>query len=193
MNRYLMARYLHRDPLNYRFTYKCKCTGCSKCLNQLQLQNELNDLVKNGLNSSDKANTDTNESKSFLKTFYKKFFNIKPILSKEALNEIKLKTQLKKEKLSKLIEKSKSSNDNCNKIFSKELKQVQIISNINEPYNDPSEEINASIATVIVKDPEFNKKDMFLADKKHLTQFEIKKLHTPDCHDKMHSTQNASE
>ena len=184
-----MDRYLRRDPIKYRFTYKVKCTGCSKCLHQAELNAELTDLIKNGLNAKTKT-ADSNENRSFLRVFYKKLFKMSPVLSKEALNDLKLKTQLKKEQLANLIEKSKLSNENCGKIFSNELKHVQIISNINEPYNDPSQEINSSIATVIVKDPEVNAKDMFLANKKHLTQFEIKKLHSPTCRDKEHATEN---
>jgi hypothetical protein len=106
------------------------------------------------------------------------------------LEELRVNTQLRKEHLKNLIEKSKKTNENCNKAFTNELKQVQIISNINEPCLDAKEEINSSIATVIVKDPEFNKKDMFLANKKHLTEFEIKKLVSPTSFDRKHSTEN---
>ena len=186
-----MDRYLRRDPIKYSFKYKTKCTGCSNCLNQSQLVNELNDITKNGLTSTKKTETvQSTENSSLLRIFYKKFFKLNPVLSKEALEELKVNTQLKKENLKNLIEKSKKINENCNKIFTNELKQVQIISNINEPYIDPNDEVNSSIATVIVKDPEFNRKDMFLANKKYLTEFEIKKLASPTSLDKKHSTEN---
>jgi hypothetical protein len=191
MNRYFMDRYLRRDPIKYSFKYKTKCTGCSNCLSQARLVNELDDITKNGLKSAKKIKNEASaESSSFLRIFYKKFFKLNPILSKEALEELKVNTQLKKEQLKSLIEKSKKTNENCNKVFTNELKQVQVISNINEPYIDSSNEINSSIATVIVKDPEFNRKDMFLANKKHLTEFEIKKLVSPTSLDKNHSTEN---
>ena len=189
MNRYLMDRYLRRDPLKYQFTYKTKCAGCSNCLNQTDLTNDLNDLTKNGLTSTQTSKIN-NENASLLRKFYAKFFKLKPIQSKQVLEELKINTQLRKDHLKTQIEKSKKANENCNKMFTSELKQVQIISNINEPYTDASDEINSSIATVIVKDPEFNKKDMFLANKKHLTEFEIKKLNSSSTLDKEHSTQN---
>jgi hypothetical protein len=191
MNRYFMERYLRRDPIMYRMSYKAKCLGCSKCLNKLELQNDLNNLVKNGLNS-DNDRSQTNEtSTSFLKMFYKKFFQLKPILSKEALEQKKAIAQLKKAKFSDLIEKSKETNEMCGKTFSNDLKQVQIISNINEPYYDSKDDINTcSIGTVIVKDPLHNSKDMFLAKKKHLTQFEIKKMTNLSSRDKDYSTED---
>ncbi len=188
-----MDRYLRRDPIKYSFKYKTKCTGCSKCLDQTRLVNELDDITKNGLKSTKQINNEAShsaEKSSLLRILYKKFFKLNPILSKEALEELKVNTQLKKEQLKSLIEKSKKTNESCNKVFTNELKQVQVISNINEPYVDSSDEINSSIATVIVKDPEFNRKDMFLANKKHLTEFEIKKLVSPTSLDKIHSTEN---
>lgn len=60
-----------------------------------------------------------------------------------------------------------------------ELKQVQVISNINEPDFDDPNSFNQStcIDTAIVKDPELNAKDMFLAQRKCLKEFEIKKIY----------------
>jgi hypothetical protein len=54
------------------------------------------------------------------------------------------------------------------------------------PQNDPTA---SCIDTVIVKDPEFNAKDMFLAEKKQLKEYEIKRLHSDK--PQMHKTINS--
>lgn len=179
MNRYFMERFLRRNPIKYEFSYKLKCIGCSKCLNKAELEKELNEVKNNYLGQKVEAKSDANSS--LLRVVYKKFFKIQPKLSKEAIEEAKQKKQLKIDKLSKLIEKASINNDDCNKMHKTFLTQVQLISNINDPYDAESKhvEINnetSSIDTVIVKDPEFNAKDMFLAQKKELKEFELKKL-----------------
>lgn len=59
------------------------------------------------------------------------------------------------------------------------LTQVQIISNINTPdTSNPNDVLPSYLDTVIVKDPQFNPKDMFLAERKPLSEFTIRRLHS---------------
>ena len=89
----------------------------------------------------------------------------------------------------KLIEKSKLVNADCNQVHEANLVQTQLIANINEPDPDAAASVSADsiydsgdesgIATVLVRDPDFNAKAMFLADKRYLKEFEIRKLPSP--------------
>ena len=72
-----------------------------------------------------------------------------------------------------MIEKSKIKNENCGKLYETNLIQSEVISNINQP--EFRTDSLVGIQSVIVKDPEFNPKDIFLADKKSLNEFELVK------------------
>lgn len=73
-------------------------------------------------------------------------------------------------------------NKECGKVYKSNLIQAQIIARINNPeLENPDEPVSSSnsyIDTAIVKDPEFNPKVMFLAERKEIVEFEIKRLHS---------------
>lgn len=165
MNRYFMDRYLRLDPIKYEFRYKNKCFGCSKCLNEESIKKNLDDLL----------NPPKEKSASFVQSIIKK---IAPSAKKES-EEASLKKEKQIKKLKALLQSSRAENPDCNRDLFTELKQVQIISNINQPdFEDPEfYEQPSFIDTVIVKDPEINVKDMFLAQRKNLVEFEIKKIY----------------
>ncbi|CAF0855269.1 unnamed protein product [Brachionus calyciflorus] len=165
MNRYFMDRYLRRDPIKYELIYKNKCFGCSNCLNQDEIRKNLELLT----------NPPKEKSPSLVHSLFKK---IVPPVKKESEDAL-LKKQKEIYKLTNLLEKSQNLNPDCNKNLTCEMNQVQVISNINQPdFEDPDFFEQAScIDTVIVKDPELNAKDMFLAQRKDLTEFEIKKIY----------------
>lgn len=77
-----------------------------------------------------------------------------------------------------MLEKAKKPNNECGKIHKSLLTQVQIIASINNPelISENSATDPSYIDTAIVKDPTFNPKSMFLAERKELDQFEIKRL-----------------
>lgn len=186
MNRYFMNRYLRRDPVMYEFSYKAKCFGCSKCLDEGELKKQLDDLVTNrDLQSPDQAKSSSAGLSSIMKIFYtrlvssvQKQTNKQPTKEQE---EAARKREKQKQQLQQLLDRSKAVNDECGKTFRANLTQVQIISEINEPdfeHMDERADEPSAINTVIVKDPEFNPKQMFLADKKLLKEFEIRKLHS---------------
>jgi hypothetical protein len=103
--------------------------------------------------------------------------------NKENVEE-KQRREKRKQMLEERLKKSQIANLNCDRELSTNLTQVQIISNINDNVFD-SQEVNVEpdhtyIDTVIVKDPEFNAKEMHLADKKLLTEFRIRKYNDRD-------------
>ena len=171
MNQYFMARFLRRQPINYKFDYKLKCTGCSNCLNETELKTQLSNLIQR----KDLIKQTTNDepaSGSFLTMFFRKFFKVGKFTLKETPEQEEKRKQ-ERNKLETLIEKSKSLNDKCGKLFETEIIQTELISNINEPPIDSSKPLG--IDTVLVRDPEYNAKKMFLAEKKLLSEFELKK------------------
>lgn len=71
LNRYFMDRYLRRDPIKYEFSYRCKCDGCSRCLDVANLRKELLEL-----NSKQSTSTSGGPaSSSLLRLFYNKLIN----------------------------------------------------------------------------------------------------------------------
>ena len=169
MNKYFSQRFLRRNPFKYEFTYKLKCPGCSKCLNKEKLVQELNSLTTGN-------NETTNRDPHLMHTLFKQITKITHVKKKEDLVELKKRI----EQLNRLIAKSDNQNPDCDKEHKTLLTQVQIYSNINNPLEDLTDlsACNKHIDTVIVKDPEFNPKDMFLANKKYLKEFELKKFGT---------------
>lgn len=165
MNRYFMDRYLRIDPIKYEFTYKNKCHGCSKCLDGEKIGKELEEL----LNPPKVANP------SLIHSLFKRIVQTK---NKES-DEVARVKQKKLNHLTNLLELYKIQNPDCNKNILCELRQCQIISSINQPdFEDPEFfEKSSSIDTVIVKDPEMNPNDMFLAQRKALSEFEVKKIY----------------
>jgi len=169
-NQYFCERFLLRNPFQFEFAYKLKCTGCSKCLNKEELELELKNLVEN-TKTSNKSNG------SWLGSLRNVFSRMaKPILTKEQID----RENRVKANLGAKIQKAGETNNDCNKIHATQLKQVQLVANINYPAQNEQEENldlgGEGIETVIVKDPKFNYDDMFLADKKNLAEFEIKKM-----------------
>lgn len=162
MNKYFSERFLRRNPFTYNFTYKLSCDGCSNCLNKEKLQKELLELTTGKVES---------QNSSLMHVLIKKITKITHVKKKEDLVELKRRI----EKLSKLIEFADNKNIDCDKIQQTSLKQVQIYSSINNPNEDEYQENHKHIDTVVVKDPEFNQKDMFLASRKYLKEFELKK------------------
>lgn len=77
------------------------------------------------------------------------------------------------------MEKSRHENKECGKTYTSNLTQVQIIANINHPdVDNPNDEIPPYIDTAIVRDPQFNPKVMFLAERKQLSEITIRRIHT---------------
>jgi hypothetical protein len=176
MNNYFMHRYLRRDPLKFDFSYRLKCHGCAKCLNEENLKLELEKLISNNLGASLSSSSSTS---SLFKIFYNKFNRIVQVNRKE--KKIDINKEKKIEKLKHLIELSKYKNENCDKQYNIILNQSQLISTINLPnfedsFNNNLKDDTSFIDTVIVKDPEFNEKQMNLADRKELKEFMIRKL-----------------
>jgi len=172
MNKYFMSRHLRRQPIKFSLDYKLKCTGCATCLNETELRTKLTNLIRKKENIKTQIsqnNMDNNDS--FIKTIFRMFFSVGKFNLKETPEQIDNK-QREKKYFENLIEKSQTINEKCDKLFETNLIQSEVISNINEP--EFRNEVNG-IQTVIVKDPEFNPKDMFLADKKSLNEFELVK------------------
>jgi diacylglycerol kinase family enzyme len=191
MNEYFMRRFLRISPLKYELKYKLQCNGCSKCLNEHDLRNALETLINKSsanspkTNSSSLVNRDLKESRSsMIQLFYNLFFKIGSIKLKETPEQ--LETKLKQVRLlNTLIEKSKQINENCNKVYEATLMQTHLIARVNES-SEYSKEEQASfeegkseksyIDVAIVKDPEYNLKDMFLAERKEYKEFQVRKL-----------------
>lgn len=186
MNRYFMDRFLRRNPIRFHLTYKNKCNGCSRCLNEKSLVEQLNNLNRPNQGGSAAQQEQTEGERHFLKLIYKKLIKGR-IQPKETPAAI-AKRERQRKIYERLIAKSKLVNTDCNQTHEANLIQTQLIANINEPDPEapaPSPETiyesndESGIATVLVRDPEFNVKSMFLADKRYLKEFEIKKLASP--------------
>lgn len=174
MNRYFMARYLRRQPMNYKLDYKLKCTGCSNCLNEAELKVKLSNLIqRKDQTQAAKTTSDEPSSGSFLTMFFKKFFKVGKFTLKETPEQEEKRLQ-ERRKLENLIEKSKQTNEKCGKLFETNIIQTELIANINEPPIDSTKP--EGINTALVKDPEYNAKKMFLAEKKLLSEFDLKKM-----------------
>ena len=182
MNRYFMDRFLRRNPIRFHLTYKNKCNGCSQCLNEKMLVEQLNNLSR----PNQGAIQQDDGERHLLKLIYKKFIKGR-IQPKETAAAI-AKRERQRKIYERLIAKSKLVNTDCNRAHEANLIQTQLIANINEPDPDapapspdaiPESGDESGIATVLVRDPEFNVKSMFLADKRYLKEFEIKKLPSP--------------
>lgn len=173
MNKYFMNRYLRRQPIKFKLDYKLKCTGCSTCLNETELKTKLTNVIRKKDNIKTSQNIETsNENDSFIKIIFRKFFSVGKFNLKETPEQIENR-QKEKKFYENLIEKSKIKNENCGKLYETNLIQSEVISNINQP--EFRTDSLVGIQSVIVKDPEFNPKDMFLADKKSLNEFELVK------------------
>lgn len=176
MNRYFTDRYLRRQPIKYDFSYKLKCHGCSKCLNEMDLKTKLFNFV----NKKSDQRPVKQENISFIQVFYRKFIGIGNFQIKETPEQKEARLQTIKQ-FEDLIEKSTTQNKDCGRLYKTKLIQSQIEANINE---DPILENNkpnlepSSIATVIAKDVQFNYDDMFLAQKRQIQEFELKKSNT---------------
>lgn len=172
MNRYFTDRYLRRQPIKYDFNFKIKCHGCSKCLDGTELRRKLDNFVNK------KHEKEVKEEKlSFMQTFYRTFIGIGNFQVKETpqMKDARLKTI---HNFEEAIKKSEIENPNCNRLFQTKLIQSQIEANINRDQILENNEPNlapSSIDTVVVKDPKFNFDDMFLAQKRELQEFELKK------------------
>jgi hypothetical protein len=77
-----------------------------------------------------------------------------------------------------LLERCKQVNNECGKTHKSNLIQSQIIASINNPELENADEPSSYIDTAIVKDPEFNPKVMFLAERKEIVEFDIKRVHS---------------
>jgi diacylglycerol kinase family enzyme len=191
MNEYFMKRFLQISPLKYELKYKLQCNGCSKCLNERELRSTLETLINKSSGRSRKTNStigenrDAKESRSSLiQLFYNLFFKIGSIKIKETPEQ--LESKLKQVRLlNTLIEKSQRINEDCNKTYEAKLTQTHLIARINESSEYSKEEQAAYeegkseksyIDVAIVKDPEFNIKDMFLAQRKEFKEFQVRKL-----------------
>ena len=180
MNRYFTDRYLRRQPVKFELTYKLKCDGCSKCLDTRELEARLDNFINRKPQQQQQVANDTDEASrrpTFMQVLYQKFktthFSIKETeaMKQERLKKIKL--------YERLIDKSRRANKDCGKSFNSKLVQAQLEADINVEAGKPDEldQLPAtSIETVVVKDPAFNINDMFLAHKKELNEFELKKL-----------------
>ncbi len=174
MNRYFTDRYLRRQPVKYSFNYNLKCHGCSKCLNEADLRLKLNNFINNIENA-----VKTEPPKlSLMQKFYRNFigignnFKIKetPEMKQARLNTIK--------SYEALINKSKEVNQNCGRFFQTKLVQSQIEMNINAFPILENNQVNmepSGIDNVVVKDVKYNFDDMFLAQRRSLDKFELKK------------------
>jgi len=173
MNRYFMARHLRRQPVKFNLTYKLKCNGCSKCLDESELNEKLRSLITKKETTKSIQLSESNGSSSFIQILFRKFFSFGKFTLKDTPEQ--LENRLKEKKIyESLIQRSKLKNEKCNKIFTANLVQSEIIANINEPWQETNTE-SRGIQTVVVRDPEFNQKKMFLAEKKFLNEFEIVK------------------
>jgi hypothetical protein len=101
---------------------------------------------------------------------------ISGIKQKENTEE-KLRKEQQKHLIEDKLRKCRIINPNCDRELTTNLTQVQIIANINDQDFADDADVNepSYIDTVIVKDPEFNAKEMHLADKKLLREFRIRK------------------
>ena len=185
MSRYFMDRFLRRNPIRFHLTYKNKCNGCSRCLNEKLLVEQLTNLNRPNQGAQHDTGSGEGQQRHLLKLIYKKFIQGR-IQPKETPAAIE-KRERQRKVYERLIAKSKLVNADCNQAHEANLVQTQLIANINEPDPealapttlDTEGNDESGIATVLVRDPEFNVKSMFLADKRYLKEFEIKKLPSP--------------
>ena len=122
-----------------------------------------------------------NKPKSSVLSLLGTFKTIGGIKSKENVEE-KTRRELKQKQLYEKFQKSNITNPNCDKELTINLTQVQIVANINNwEFDDENMPVSiiadepTYIDTVIVKDPDFNPKEMHLANKKLLTEFIVRK------------------
>jgi hypothetical protein len=160
MNRYFTDRYLRRNPFHYEFSYKLQCDGCSQCLNRAELQAKMAKI------ENDESQKRQTVSMGFLHHIFRRLFAFKTLSKSENVKLVEVETEHAKETIRRLIDKASISNEHCGRVHAAKLKQVQLISNINEPFDELSVSAHKHIDTVIVKDPQFNSNDMFLTMRK---------------------------
>jgi len=178
MNRYFTDRYLRRQPVKFNFSYKLKCHGCSKCLSTEELKTKLDNFINKKNPTREK--TETVEAKaSIFQRLYRSLIGVGSLkgYEKETAEE-KEKRLATIRSMQGMITKSQTENKDCGRTFETKLVQAQIEANINSYpiLENGSENLEpSSLETVIVKDVKFNFDDMFLAQKKHLAEFELSK------------------
>jgi hypothetical protein len=120
---------------------------------------------------------EANVPKSSVVGLFSAIKSISGIKPKENVEE-NLRIEQSKQLIEEKLKKAKILNPNCDRELTANLTQVQIIANINDQdFADNMNENEPSyVDTVIVKDPEFNTKEMHLADKKLLREFRIRKF-----------------
>ncbi len=170
MNRYFTDRYLRRQPVRYSFNYILKC-------HEEELRAKLNNLI----NNIDERVSKTETPKlSLMQKFYYNFFGIASNFKLKETTETK-ETRLNEiKRLETLIKRTaeKENSQNSGKLFETKLIQSQIEMNINScPILENNQENDepSAIDNVVVKDVKYNFDDMFLAQRRSLDKFELKK------------------